>query len=71
MSRDNPAPSTAPTMLNQLRRGATYVAVTATSNATGEYLGVETTHGVWAILLRHECGTDSIPLASIESIVAA
>jgi hypothetical protein len=67
----NLAPSTALSDLNHLRRGATYRAVTATDNATGEYLGVETTRGVWSILLRDERGTASIPFFRIESIVAA
>jgi hypothetical protein len=49
----------------------TYLAVTARGSATGEYLGVETSHGVWSILLRHDRGTDSIPLLRIESIAAA
>lgn len=71
MLRNNLAPLAAPTDLNHLRRGATYCAVTATANATGEYLGVETTHGVWSILLRHERGTESIPFFRIESIAAA
>lgn len=57
--------------LNHLRRGTTYRAVTATGQATGEYLGVETTHGVWSILLRHTRGTESIPFLRIESIAAA
>jgi hypothetical protein len=65
------APSTAPTDLNRLERGMTYRAVTATVNATGEYLGVETTHGVWSILLRHDRGTESIPMFRIKSIAAA
>ena len=69
--RSNLAPSTAPTDLNHLRRGTTYRAFTAAGNATGEYLGVETTHGVWSILLRHDRGTDSIPFFRIESIAAA
>jgi hypothetical protein len=57
--------------LNRLRWGVTYRAVTATGHATGEYLGVETTHGVWSILLRHDRGTESIPLSRIEAIAAA
>lgn len=71
MSIHTRAPSTAPTDLNHLRRGVTYRAVTATISSTGEYLGVETTHGVWSILLRHERGTESIPVGQIESIAAA
>ncbi len=71
MSTSTGAPSMAPTELNLLRCGSTYRAVTATGHATGEYLGVETTHGVWSILLRNERGTDSIPFLRIESIAAA
>jgi hypothetical protein len=57
--------------LNHLRWGVRYRAVTATGHATGEYLGIETAHGVWSILLRHERGTESIPVLRIESIAAA
>ena len=57
--------------LNHLRRGVTYRAVTATGDATGQYLGVETAHGVWSILLHHDDGTESIPFSRIESIAAA
>lgn len=65
------APPKALTDFNHLKCGDTYHAVTATGICTGEYLGVETTHGVWSILLRHHCGTDSIPFSQIESVVAA
>jgi hypothetical protein len=72
MQRNHSASSkTAHPDLNHLRWGVTYRAVTATGNATGEYLGVETTHGVWSILLRHDRGTESIPFSRIESIAAA
>ena len=57
--------------LNHLRRGVTYRAVTATGHATGEYLGVETAHGVWSILLHHDRGTESIPFLRIVSIGTA
>ena len=57
--------------LNHLRWGVTYRAVTATGNATGEYLGVETAHGVRSILLHHDRGTESIPFLRIVSIAAA
>lgn len=57
--------------LSHLRWGVTYRAVTATGHATGEYLGVETTHGVWSILLHHNHGTESIPFSRIVSIAAA
>ncbi len=71
MSNNNIAPSMAPTDLNSLRCGSIYRAVTATGAATGEYLGVATTHGVWSILLRHNRGTDSIPFSRLQSIAAA
>lgn len=57
--------------LNHLMWGKTYRAITATGHATGEYIGVETTHGVWSILLRHKHRTESIPFSRIESITAA
>ena len=57
--------------LNGLRCGDVYRATTSSGASTGEYLGVETTHGVWSILLRHESGTDSVPLSRIESVVPA
>ncbi len=68
---NNVASSTTTADLNHLRRGVKYRAVTPTTHSTGEYLGVETTHGVWSILLRHERGTESIPIFRIESIAAA
>ena len=71
MSVHDLAPSRARNELNRLRRGATYRAVTATGYTTGEYLGVETTHGVWSIVLRHAGGFESIPIGRIESIAAA
>lgn len=71
MKRNNISPSTAVTDLNRLKCGDTYRAVTPTGAATGEYLGVETTHGVWSILLRHNRGTDSIPFSRLQSIAAA
>jgi hypothetical protein len=57
--------------LNHLRWGVTYRAITASGDATGEYLGVETAHGVWSILLHHDHGTESIPLSRIDAIAAA
>lgn len=54
--------------LNKLRRGRKYRAATADGHTTGEYLGVETTHGVWSMLLRHRHGTASIPLARVTAL---
>ena len=71
MQERNSAPAQEHTDFNHLKRGETYRAVTATVSATGEYLGVETTHGVWSILLRHDLGTESIPRFTIETIAAA
>lgn len=71
MRRASIAPSMAHVDLNHLQRGVRYSAVTSTANATGEYLGVQTTHGVWSILLRNERGTESIPVVWIESIASA
>ncbi len=56
---------------NDLRYGAVYRATTPAGVRIGEYLGVETTHGVWSILLRHESGTDSVPFSHIEAVVPA
>jgi hypothetical protein len=56
--------------LNDLERGATYLATTSRGTVVGEYLGMETPHGDHAILLRHGDGTESIPLPSITSIGA-
>lgn len=57
------------TKLNHLRYGDTYRAVTNAGSTTGEYLGVETTRGVWSVLLRHRRGTESIPITQIKSVV--
>jgi hypothetical protein len=56
---------------NRLRRGTTYRATTPNGTTIGEYLGMETPHGSWAILLRHRTGTASIPLRSVTSIQQA
>ena len=56
------------THINQLRTGATYRATTRNGTATGEYLGMETPHGVRAILLQHPAGTHSIPLRDVTCI---
>lgn len=71
MKHTSKASSTTQTNLNHLRSGGTYCAVTSNGSTTGEYLGVETVHGVWSILLRHDLGYDSIPFSHIESIAAA
>ncbi len=57
--------------LNELRYGDVYCAVTSAGDTTGEYLGVETSHGVWSILLRNEFGTDSVPFSRIEAVAPA
>jgi hypothetical protein len=54
--------------LNSLRRGAVYRVGTRSGETVGEYLGIETPHGEWAILLRHAGGTDSIPFSLVTSI---
>ena len=54
--------------INHLRRGTTYRASTRDGTTVGEYLGIEAPYGEWAILLRHEAGTDSIPLRLITAI---
>ena len=41
-------------VLNELRRGTTYRATTHGGTTVGEYLGLETPHGVRALLLRHD-----------------
>ena len=55
-------------VLNELRRGTTYRATTHGGTTVGEYLGLETPHGVRALLLRHDRGTDSIPLRNVTAI---
>jgi hypothetical protein len=57
--------------INDLQRGATYLAKTCQGAVVGEYLGMETPHGDHAILLRHGDGTESIPLRWIRSLGAA
>jgi len=54
--------------LNHLRRGTTYRATTPDGAATGEYLGMETSHGDRAILLRRRSGTTAVELATVTSI---
>ncbi len=58
-------------IVNDLERGATYLATTHRGATTGEYLGIEAPHGDRALLLRHEAGTASVPLASITAIQRA
>ncbi len=54
--------------LNQLRRGRAYLAHTPRGHVRGEYLGMESLYGDFAILLRHEAGTASIPVGELVSI---
>lgn len=54
--------------LNHLRHGRTYRATTARSAMMGEYLGMETPHGDWAILLRSGGVTASIPLDQLVTV---
>jgi hypothetical protein len=56
---------------NHLRRGTTYLATTDDAVVVGEYLGMEVPFGGWALLLRHETGTESIPLHDIVTIFPA
>ena len=58
-------------IFNHLRYGQKYRAITRLGTATGEFLGVETPHGDWALLFRHSAGTESIPLADVHSITPA
>ena len=57
--------------LNHLRLGTTYDAVTSRGLARGEYLGIETGHGEWSILLRHAGGTTSIAVDDLSAVIAA
>jgi hypothetical protein len=57
--------------LNHLRLGSTYDAVTSRGLARGEYLGIETSHGEWAILLRNAGGTTSIGVADLSAVTPA
>lgn len=54
--------------LNHLTVGDTYEVVTAAGRMIGQYLGVETTHDVWSVLLRQATGIDSIRFSLIESM---
>lgn len=64
------APATSPVQasLNQLRRGATYVAHTPHGRVAGEYLGMEMLYGEFAILLRGTDATESITVDDVVSI---
>lgn len=62
---------TTPIDLNHLRLGATYAAVTRHGRAWGEYLGIETAHGDWSILLRRAGRTASIAVDDLDSITPA
>lgn len=63
-------PERAPADLNHLRVGATYEVVTSTGSTRGVYLGVETTHDMWSVLLRHTAGIASIRFTLIESMTS-
>ena len=54
--------------LNHLRRGITYLATTTRGTTVGEYLGMETSYGDKAILLRHGAGTESLTIDTVCSI---
>lgn len=56
--------------LNGLRDGGVYRATTRDGFvAVGEYLGIEVTHGEWAIMLRSASETVSIPLQGLASVL--
>ena len=57
--------------INSLRPGRTYKAHTRRGSAHGEYLGMETPYGDWAILLRNGSETCSIALRDVLSIEPA
>lgn len=54
--------------LNHLQRGTTYLATTSTGTIHGEYLGIETPHGDWSILLRGRFGVESISVDTLTSV---
>lgn len=56
---------------NDLRHGVTYRATTPNGVASGEYLGMETRYGDWAIMLREGSMTTSVALTDVNSIYAA
>lgn len=58
--------------INHLRIGGIYQAVTHGGRiASGEYLGIEVTHGDWMIILRDQAGSDSIPVDGLVSVSGA
>ena len=71
MTTPHTSPEDARGRINHLRRGAIYRATTSRGISTGEYLGMETPHGDWAILLRSGTATESIPLHLITSVELA
>jgi hypothetical protein len=56
-------------LFNGLQPGVSYVATTDRGLQAGEYLGMETRYGDWAILLRNGRLTTSVALADIIEIV--
>ena len=62
------ASSTRKWTLNDLHRGGIYRAITASGTAIGEYLGIETPHGIKAILLRNNDGTTSLAIDDVTSV---
>ncbi len=56
---------------NDLVRGDVYRATTVDGSTIGEYLGVETTYGEMAILLRRRGRTTSVDLSTIRAIATA
>ena len=57
--------------VTQLRLGGIYRAVTRNRTEIGEYLGLETSWGDRAILLRTAGGTSSVLVDRIERLVSA
>lgn len=53
---------------NDLQHGVSYVATTERGEMSGEYLGMETRYGDWAILLREGPSTTSVALTEITAI---
>ena len=56
---------------NDLQPGHIYHATTTRGIATGEYLGMETRYGDWALLLRDGSATTSVALTDVTAIQAA
>lgn len=55
-------------LFNDLQHGVSYVATTERGDKSGEYLGMETRYGDWAILLREGQLTTSVALTDITAI---